>query len=419
MVPLGYKIKLENHHIGFRREINIKSKPFANVIYDKSESHMLTIASTGSGKGRGNIIPASLSHRGSLIVLDLKGEAARVTAEAREEFSDVYIIDPFKKVTGSPARFNPFDILPDADCAEQNGIMIAKAFQPEGGTTGDEQYWDNTSHQLLSAACIHALTTDKSFSKMRSVLCSDDVTYKLAVMLDNKEVKNKLAIELISSFLQVTEVTRSCILSCVQQHLSILGDPPVLESLDGPTSFDVNQLLNGKPVTIYFVIPPNKLAAYSTLLRLWFTTLLHLFTEREKRPEIATLFLIDECANLGKIDGLVTAVTLLRSYGLKLWMFFQSLGQMKGIYKTEWSTILDNCDSIQAYGFKHYPTAKEMSEIIGSMTPAQLLSMPKEHAVLMRAGHPVEVMKRLDYLKDKLFKNTGFKKNPFYEFERV
>lgn len=416
-LPIGYTLNKEINRIGFRQQ---KKPPSSSrVIYDRGEASLLTIASCGSGKGRGNIMPTCLKYRGSLIVLDIKGEAAVVTAKARAKFSRVYIVDPFKKVTDSPAKFNPFDILAGTGSVEQNGTMIAKAFQPEGGTTGDDTYWDNTAHQLLTAACIQALTTDKSFSKMRSLLCVDDVVYKLAVMLDTKQITNRLAVELITGFLPVTDVTRSCILSSVQQHLSIFGDADVLHSLDGPTSFDINELLDGKPITIYFVIPPNKLSAYSTLLRLWFTTMLHLFTERVTRPKLATLFLIDECANLGKVDGLVTAITLLRSYGIRLWLFFQSLGQMKGLYKTDWMTILDNCDCIQAYGFKHYPTAKEMSEIIGTMTPAQLLAMPKEHAVLMRAGHPVEVIKRLDYLKDSLFKNSGFQPNRFYEFERI
>jgi type IV secretion system protein VirD4 len=236
----------------------------------------------------------------------------------------------------------------------------------------------------------------------------------------NGKITNTLAIELISSYLSVpARPTRGCILSTVHQHLGILGDPVVLDTLEGPTSFDIKGLIKGDPITIYFVIPPNKLAAYSMLLRLWFTSLLYLFTERTRRPRNPTLFIIDECANLGKLDGLMTAITLMRSYGLRIWCMFQSIGQIKDKYRNDWMTIIDNCDVIQAYGFKHYPTAKEMSEIIGSITPGQLLKIPRENAVLMRAGQPVEIIKRLDYLKDNFFKNKGFKKNPIYEYSKL
>jgi type IV secretion system protein VirD4 len=254
---------------------------------------------------------------------------------------------------------------------------------------------------------------------MRKLLYDSDVEYGLAVLLDSKKVTSTLSKELISAFVQTTDVTRSGILATAHQYVGILGDPAVLESLDGPTSFDINALLAGEPMTIYFVIPPNKLTAYAELVRLWFTTLLHLFSERIVRPIIPTLLIIDECANLGKLDGLISAVTLMRCYGMRIWPMFQSLGQMKNIYKTDWMTIIDNCDIIQAYGIKHYPTAKEMSEIIGGITAGQLLKMQREHAVLMRAGKPVEIIRRPDYLKDAFFRNMGFQKNPFYEFSKI
>ncbi len=417
-LPLGYLTTKKSNPIGFAREK--EPPPASPLIYDSGEANLLTIAPTGAGKGRGNIIPTCLSYKGSLIVLDVKGEAAKITAKARRKFGKVYIVDPFKKVTRTPARFNPMDIAMDPSCVEQQGIMIAKAFQPDNGTYSADPYWDNTAHELLSAVCIHALTSGKSFTDMRRILFAEDVTYKLALMLDNKEIRNPLAIELVRAFLQIPETpTRNCVLSSVHQHLGILGDPVVLESLEGPSSFNIQSLVNGEPITIYFVIPPNKLAAYSVLLRLWFTSLLYLFTERTTRPKLPTLLIIDECSNLGKLDGLMSAITLMRCYGLRIWCMFQSVAQIKDKYKSEWLTIIDNCDVIQAYGFKHFPTAKEMSEIIGGISAAELLCMPRENAILMRAGMPVATIKRLDYLKDELFKNSGFQKNPFYAFSKI
>ena len=48
-------------------------------IADRSEAHVLVIAPTGAGKGRNFIIPNLLSSTAPAIVLDIKGEAARVT----------------------------------------------------------------------------------------------------------------------------------------------------------------------------------------------------------------------------------------------------------------------------------------------------------------------------------------------------
>src|SRR5262249_22690035 len=49
------------------------------------DRHLLTIAPTGAGKGRGVIIPNLLRFEGSVIVIDPKGETWHVTARRRKE----------------------------------------------------------------------------------------------------------------------------------------------------------------------------------------------------------------------------------------------------------------------------------------------------------------------------------------------
>lgn len=415
MIPLGYRIQDQNSvsKIGFKREEYVPKR--RKLIVDKSEAHMLTLARTGSGKGRCNIIPTCLTYPGSLIVFDVKGEAATVTAEVRRKFGEVVLIDPFKIVTENPGRFNPMDVsLGDRD-VDQAGVMLAKAFQGDNITSKGDTYWDNAALELLTGLTIHELTQQKSFSNLRKTLFVDDVDFGIAKMMDEKVIKSTFAYELLAAYLQIpSDKTRPCVLSSAQQYIGLLGDAAVLQSLEGPSSFNVIDLINGKPLTIYFIIPPNKLKAYNVLLKLWVTSLLHLFTERTHKPLTRTLMIIDECSNLGAMDSLVTAITLMRSYGLRLWTLFQSLGQIKSAYPNDWSSIIANCDVIQAFGFSNYLIAKETSETFGGFTPNQLLSMPVDEAVLIRSGHRIEKMKKLDYLNDKMFRHLGYKDNPFY-----
>ena len=49
------------------------------------ESHLVTIAPTGAGKGRSAIIPTCLNWKGGLIVIDPKGEAVATTARYRRQ----------------------------------------------------------------------------------------------------------------------------------------------------------------------------------------------------------------------------------------------------------------------------------------------------------------------------------------------
>ena len=95
---------------------------YGSFIYTGDYSgHILTIASTGSGKGVGVVIPNLLRHKGSAIVLDPKGENYIVTAQQRNRLGNkVFYYDPWDVISCYPgvnhantikARINPFDYL--------------------------------------------------------------------------------------------------------------------------------------------------------------------------------------------------------------------------------------------------------------------------------------------------------------------
>ena len=73
----------------------------------RTQSHIVTCAPTGSGKGIGCIIPALLEHPGSVICLDIKGENACVTARRRNALgSRPLILDPYEVTGYRQRRFN-------------------------------------------------------------------------------------------------------------------------------------------------------------------------------------------------------------------------------------------------------------------------------------------------------------------------
>lgn len=384
------------------------------IVKDTGEAHLITIAPTGAGKGRAAIIPTAIEYRGSMIIIDPKGECYRVTSDIRRKNGNVYVLDPFNIVTENTDRFNPLDIAKLNDKIEAQASMIASALQNQE-TLASDPFWDNKSRELITALLIVAISNGEGFKQFRKRFFAADVDYDLAVLLDSKTITSDLARELIEAYLSLpSDKTRPCVLTTAQQHISVLGDPAVLKCLDSPTSFNLQDALEGKPVTIYLVIPPNKLKAYAALLRLWVTCFLFLFTERKARPRLPTLFVLDETANLGKLDALVSAVTLLRSYGLRVWTFFQDLGQIKTLYPHNWTTIINNCDVLQAFGMRNFLMAEEVSKLFGDITSKELLFLPQDECIVARTGHHTERLTKLDYLNDKRYKKYQFNPNPFY-----
>ena len=65
---------------------------------------------------------------------------------------------------------------------------------------------------------------------------------------------------------------------------------------------------------------------------LWVTAFLTTVLRRHTQPEQKTLFILDECAQLGNMPLLEQAVTLLRSYGLQVWSFWQHIEQVRSCY---------------------------------------------------------------------------------------
>lgn len=66
----------------------------------KDDRHVMTIAGSRAGKGVSLIIPNLLLYEDSALVIDPKGENARITARRRGTEADglgqdVYVLDPF------------------------------------------------------------------------------------------------------------------------------------------------------------------------------------------------------------------------------------------------------------------------------------------------------------------------------------
>ena len=80
------------------------------------------------------------------------------------------------------------------------------------------------------------------------------------------------------------------------------------------------------------------------------------------------LFLVDEWPHIGKMQALEDAVTLMRGMGIRLWLFFQSLEQLKKCFGDNAGTVLDNLATQQYFAITSYETAEAMSKRIGDGT---------------------------------------------------
>jgi type IV secretion system protein VirD4 len=349
------------------------------------DGHLVTFAPTGAGKTAGPVITNALTHPGQLIVLDMKGEVFAATAEARRAMGqDVCVVD--LREGGESGSLNPLDLA--ARCGTDPAVT-GRSFAAElieRGADERDRFWGDWSETMIGGGTAWLLADrppeERRLSRLFDLFTEDDVTYRMAVMLDQKEVVNRAAKAAFASFLQLPErETRPSVLGTVQTHLRLF-DSDLTRRLTDTTTMDLDGFLAGKPMSLYIIVPPSRLNAYRPLLRLWLSGLMLLLTQRKSPPKERTLMLCDEIGNLGRIDALLMATTLLRSAGLSIWTFWQNAAQLN-IYGSQANTLLDNAGVIQIFGIRNYRMGQDLANVIGGISADALLALPKSEQILL------------------------------------
>ncbi len=254
-------------------------------------SHALTISADARERLRASIIPNLLTYPGSVVVVDLTGEAYAATARARRDMGQTIVrLDPFRVVDADTDALNPIDLLQAVDkSAFEATCQDIAALIP--GTHAFADIWDGNAFGLLSGMIgyLAAIPEKNKFSDIYDVFHSDDVVYNLAVVLDTlgKSIP-KMSYSEISTFLRIADAERSRVLSAVTGKIKALNTEAVRESFKGSTVTPA-EIMEGKPVSVYLMMPPERMPTHYSLLSIWIGTLLRCARDRRFRAEIPML----------------------------------------------------------------------------------------------------------------------------------
>lgn len=297
-----------------------------NPIHYEGDRHLMTIAPTRSGKGVSSIIPNLLIYEGSAIIVDPKGENAKITAARRGKGDQekgitgmgqtVHIVDPWG-ITGLPSsRFNPLDWLDPSDPdINENAMLLADSIvTPHAGSR--DQFWDEEAKALLMGVLLY-VATDENEQENRTLGRVRDL-----ISMGGKELNHFLTImqgsdnHIVSSAgertLSKEDKLKSSVLSVLQAHTHFLDSPRLRASLS-KSDFDFDTL-KSKPTTIYLVLPADRLNAFGRWLRLLIQQALTINARNiEMKPEKPILFMLDEMAALGRLSMVEQAYAALKS----------------------------------------------------------------------------------------------------------
>lgn len=354
-------------------------------------AHLLTLAPTRSGKGVGTVIPNLLTAERSVLVIDPKGENARIAGEARRRFGPVHVLDPFG-ATGLPsAAYNPLARL-DAGSPDlgEDAASLAEALVVDAPGQSGEAHWNEEAKALLSGLVMFAVAHEnedrRTLAAVREYLTlpPERLRELLAVMGDSHAVGGLVA-RAANRFVGKSDREASGVLSSAQRHTHFLDSPRIVAAT-ARSDFSFASLRH-QIASVFLVLPPNRLDAYSRWLRLLVSQALAEIARDAEAGSMGTaaagapgagalplrepaLFLLDEFAALGRLEAVERAMGLMAGYGLQLWPILQDMSQLRALYGQRANTFVANAGVLQAFGVNDHETARWLSQLMGQETTA-------------------------------------------------
>lgn len=340
--------------------------------------HLLTVAPTRSGKGVSSIVPNLLTHVGSALIVDPKGENALITAQHRGAGlnQNIVLLDPWDIAAtelGMPVgHFNPLDwiVAEDPDAAE-NAFLIADALVI-AESTGEARFWDEEAKALLTGIILYVATAEEEakerhLGRVRDILTmsTDGLKEVLTKMFEHP---NPLVSSTASRTATKDLKLLGSVLASAQAQTHFLESPRIRASL--ATSDFKFEDLKSEPMTVYLILPADRLQTFNRWLRLLIQQAIMVnarnITEKSENP---ILFMLDEMPALGRLPSIEQAYSLMAGFGMQLWGIVQDLSQLARVYgETGWQTFISNSGVIQYFGSRDKMTAEYFSSLCGVST---------------------------------------------------
>jgi type IV secretion system protein VirD4 len=339
-------------------------------------------APTRSGKGVGVVIPNLLNWPDSVVVLDIKGENFDVTAGYRAAHGQaVYAFSPFDEGARSH-RWNPLSTVRTSPLHRVGDLLsIGQVFFPnDGGSTSSEAFFNDQARNLFLGIGLYLLETPELSRTIGEMLrqssgkgqpLKDHFTAAVKQRAEDGKPLSEECVDALQRLLSNSENTLSSIVSTFNAPLVIFADAVV----DAATSADDFRLedVRRRRMSIYVLIPPNRLANARPLLNLFFSQLVSLNTRtlpsQDKALSVQCLLVNDEFAAMGRVGIISSAAAFLAGYNLRLLTVVQAMSQLDAVYgEKEARTFATNHGLQILYAPREQRDADEYSAMLGHFT---------------------------------------------------
>jgi len=359
----------------------------------------------------------------------------------------VFVLDPFDASGHPSASYDPTAALDprSPDLAEEAATLAdALVYDPPG--QAGEAHWNEEAKALVAGllmhlAC-HAAPNRGGLGELRRLLTLPPREWEalLHAMMADADAAGGLVARAAARQLGKADREASGVLSAAQRHTHMLDSPRLLATM-GRSDFRFADLRAGT-ATVFLVLPPDRMAAYSRWLRLLVAQSIAELARAPQRPGTPpVLLLLDEFAALGRLEPALQAAGLMAGLGLQLWPILQDLTQLRAAYGQHAGTFLANAGLVQVAAPADLDTAEWLSKSLGNATvgyetgntsrstpdllagahgstsagtsshltarpllaPDEAMRLPPHVQVLLRPGHHPALVRKLQYFSETEF----------------
>ena len=363
------------------------------------EGAAMTVALPRTGKTAliaGNLLsPKGLGLcRGSVIVLDPRGEIYCVVAKRRKEMGrNVVLVDPFGVVAKharefgdalevpliDTVQFNPLDMvrLSSKGVGDIRVLLDGLLTPPKGGADNSRHFYESARAILggMMAWCrwMHPIPDPDrkavAFRTVRDFMMATGPTEENMknAILGDPTLGYGLPYDAIQRMEKVGIAEGGSNFSTISNQLDWLLMPE-LEASTMESSFDPMVLAEGN-TDLFVVVPENQVDDARSWLRLWIV-IANMVAERRLDHGGMTI-VIDEMPKLGYLKSVMDSVTMAAGKGIRYWFFTQTLSALELAYQRENAKVL--MDLVEVLQILEFPRtnvefADQVSKAIGHAT---------------------------------------------------
>lgn len=347
------------------------------IIHDKTNldtRNVFVNGPPGSGKGQSYVLPNIVNNRTeSMIVVDTKGENYALTAQLkRDQGYKVYMVD-FRNFEHE--RYNPLDYVKNDEDAQKISEIISKNSVEDG----KQDFFTERAQKLLAGLISYVKSEfpaeQANMAKVIDIYTeyvsdAEKCNFWISEMPDDQPAK-KMLISVLGDL--TSENTRASVTASFQSAISIFQLNRI-QQMTMTSDFSFDAFPEEKSIVYVKISTPDN--AFKPLTSVFFSQMIERFFEIGDNDPLSRLktpvhFLLDEFANIGRIDNYKNTLALCRGYRMYMHTIVQNVSQLesKALYgKEDTKSILSSHSAKLILKVGEKDSAKYWSEWFGKTT---------------------------------------------------